>query len=97
LVHIINDTRHVLSIPSLTEVRKAKHPFHKRMGYNITVKAFSNPFMRAVITVSAAITRLRYKDVDSFEEAYQFLAQKDPSLPPVSTWNLPSQADTNAS
>ena len=30
LVHIINDTRYVLSIPPLTEMRKAKHPFHKR-------------------------------------------------------------------
>jgi hypothetical protein len=93
LVHIINDTRYVLSIPPLSEVRKAKHPFHKRMGYNITIKAFSNPIMRAIITISTAITRMRYKDAHSIPEACAFLAQKDPSLPPLSAWKMPTEAD----
>lgn len=97
LVHIINDTRYVLSIPPLTEVRKAKHPFHKRMGYNVTIKAFSNPIMRAIITISSAISRMRYKDVDSIAEACAFLAQKDPSLPPLSAWKLPPEGTAAAS
>ena len=63
LVHIILDTRYILSIPSLSEVRKAQYPYHSRMGYNITVGAFNNALMRFIVGVATAITKTRSKDV----------------------------------
>lgn len=96
LVHLISDTRYILSIPSLGEMQKLKYPHHPRMGYNLTIGAFHNPLMRFIISLSLSVTRLRYRDVNTLEEACAYLAQKDPSLPPLDTWNIPANSDASA-
>ena len=58
LVHLIADSRQVLSLPSLGEMRKNRYPYHPRMGYNITVGAFHDPVMRFVLSVSTAISQV---------------------------------------
>jgi hypothetical protein len=91
MVHLIVDTRRMLSVPPISENRKAGFPYHPRMGYNVTIGAFRNPFVRLIITMSVAVIRIRYKDVDSLEEACAFLISKDSDLPPLEMWALPNE------
>jgi hypothetical protein len=97
LVHLISDSRQVLSLPSLGEIMKNRYPQHPRMGYMITIGAFNNPVMRFLLSLSTTISSVRYKDVATLAEACAYLAHKDPSLPPVSSWNVPSESDLAAS
>lgn len=97
MVHIISDSRQVLSLPSLSEIMKNQYPQHPRMGYSITVGAFQNPVMRFLLSLSATISSTRYKDVATLAEACAYLAHKDPSLPAISTWNIPPDSDLEAS
>jgi hypothetical protein len=92
MVHLIVDTRRMLSVPPIAENRKAGYPYHPRMGYNVTIGSFRNPLIRLIITMSVAIVRIRYKDVDSLEEACAFLISKDPNLPPLEMWALPDES-----
>lgn len=96
LVHLVADSRHVLSLPSLNEMRKNRYPYHARMGYSLTIGAFHNPVMRFILNVSSSISQVRYKNLELLEEAYRYLAHRDPSLPSIETWILPP-ADTLAS
>jgi hypothetical protein len=97
LVHIIHDTRSFLGLPPLAEVRKIVYPFHRKMGFNITMGAFPNPLVGFMLVFATSIFRSRFQDVKTFREACAFLAEKDPSLPPISTWNIPSDADLTVS
>jgi hypothetical protein len=97
MVHLISDSRQVLSLPPLTEIMKNRYPNHPRMGYSITIGAFQNPVMRFLLSLSSTISSMRYKDVATLSEACAFLAHKDPSLPPVAAWNMPSESDLAAS
>ena len=81
---------HVLSLPSLGDMRKNRYPNHPRMGYSLTIGAYHSPVMRFVLSMSSAISNVRSKGMNSLAEACKFLAYKDPSLPPVQTWALPS-------
>jgi hypothetical protein len=96
-VHIIHDTRAFLGLPPLAEVRKIVYPFHPKMGFNITVGTFPNPLIGFMLVFATSIFRSRFQDVKTLSEACAFLLEKDPSLPPVSTWNLPSDADLTSS
>jgi hypothetical protein len=93
LVHLIADSRHVLSLPSLVEMRKNRYPYHPRMGHSLTIGAHHSPVMRFILSVSSSISKVRYKDVPTLAEACTYLAHKDPSLPPIHTWALPVEAD----
>jgi hypothetical protein len=97
MVHLITDSRQVLSLPPLTEIMKNRYPQHPRIGYLITVGAFQNPVMRFLFSLSSTISNVRYKDVATLAEACAFVAHKDPSLPPVSTWAIPPESDLEAS
>jgi hypothetical protein len=35
--------------------------------------------------------RMRYQDVETLDQAYALLIAKDPSLPPLSTWTVPTE------
>ena len=93
LVHVIHDVRRVLSIPALSDMQKNKAPRHPRMGYTLTIGAFQNPIMRFIISLSLGMTQVRYRDVDSLAAACTYLVEKDPSLPPLNTWNIPYEVD----
>lgn len=88
-VHLIADSRTVLSLPSLADMRKNRYPHHPRMGYSLTIGAFHTPVMRFILSVSSTISQVRYKDVETLTEACVYLTAKDPSLPSLSTWTLP--------
>ena len=87
LVHIIHDTRSFLGLPPLAEVRKIVYPFHPKMGFNITMGTFPNPLIGFMLVFATSIFRSRFQDVKTFSEAGAFLVEKDPDLPPVSTWS----------
>jgi hypothetical protein len=97
MVHLVADSRHVLSLPSLVEMRKNRYPYHARMGYSLTIGAYHNPLMRFILSVSSSLSKVRYKDVETLAEACTYLAHKDPSLPPIKTWSLPTADDSLAS
>jgi hypothetical protein len=96
LVHIIQDARFILSLPPISEVRKLNYPSHPRMGYSITVGGFGG-LMRFIVSIAATIFQARSKDVNTLAEAYAYLLVKDPSLPPLNTWNLPPEETSVAS
>ena len=51
-----------------------------------TVQAMRQPLMRLIFKTIVSIGRLNYRDVDTVEQAQQYIASRDPSLPPVETW-----------
>jgi len=97
MVHVIFDLRYIGSIPALSELGKVQYPQHPCAGYSITVGAFQNPLMRFLVTMATAITKSRSKDVATLTEGYRYLAEKDPSLPPVRAWNYPPGSVSAAS
>jgi hypothetical protein len=90
LIHLIADSRQVLSLPSMADMRKNRYPYHARMGYSLTIGAAHSPLMRFLLTVSSTISQVRYKDVETLAEACTYLIAKDPSLPPLNSWALPN-------
>lgn len=94
LVHFITDMRAVKSFPPMSSISGMHFLRHQRMGYYITLGALDNPMLRFIATMVGGIARLRYSDVTTFQDAYNLLLSKDPALPPLETWALPSERDT---
>jgi hypothetical protein len=90
-VHLITDSRQVLSLPSMNDLMKNTYPNHPRMGYNITIGAFQNPMMRMIMSFTTQVTNARYRDVRTLMEACAYIAHHDSSLPPIEEWDLPSE------
>ena len=67
------------------------------MGYSVSVGAFQNPLMRFIVGMATAIVGARSKDVASLKEAYAYLLEKDPTLPPLESWNFPPEISFAAS
>jgi hypothetical protein len=88
LVHIIHDTCSILSLPSLGEVRKITYPFHNHMGFNIAIGVSPNPLLGFMLGVATSIFRSRFHSTSTLVSACTYLMEKDPSLPPLSTWHL---------
>jgi hypothetical protein len=97
MVHIVHDARFILSLPPLNEVRKLNYPTHPKLGYSMTIGALSSSLMRFIVSMAAAIVKARSKDVATLTEAYAYLLAKDPTLPPLDTWNFPPEDDSVAS
>ena len=85
-VHVIIDVRPLKAVPPLSELLKMATLWHKRIGVVVTVQAMRRPLMRLVFTTIVAIGRLTYRDVDTLEQAQQYIASRDRTLPPRDTW-----------
>ena len=93
LVHFINDLRSVHGVPPIGSIRKMQYLRHPRLGYYITMGALQNPLLRFIGNMVGSMVRMRYQDVETLDRAYELLIAKDPSLPPLSAWSLPIEAD----
>jgi hypothetical protein len=93
LVHMITDLRAVKSFPPISSISGMHFLRHPRMGHYITLGALDNAVLRFIATIVGGITRLRYGDVKTLEDAYSLLLSKDPSLPRLEAWALPPERD----
>jgi len=89
-VHFINDLRLIKGVPPIGNIRRMEYLKHPRLGYYITLGAMPNMLLRVMARMISGMVRLRYSDVTRLEEAYTLLLAKDPSLPPLETWTMPS-------
>ena len=88
-VHAIIDVRQLKGVPPLSECLKMATLWHQRIGMVVTVQAMRQPLMRLIFTTIVSIGRLKYRDMDTVEQAQQYIASRDPSLPSVESW-IPS-------
>ena len=92
-IHIILDVRQLKTIPPLSELLKMATLWHKRQDMIVTVQGMRRPLMRLLFTTIVSIGHLKYRDMDTVEQAKQFIAAYDPALPPLDTWTPSPFAD----
>ena len=81
LIHIIVDMTAVAALPSFREMAHTfTFPGHPRTGWAITVGARVNPVFRMVTHLTTQIVRMRFRQVDTMEDAFQFLLGVDTTL-----------------
>jgi len=83
-VHILFDETQLTSIPrDIAKMRElASWITHPKVGWAI---AYGNEdrFLRFATTFVTHIVRLPYRRFDTYEQAYQFLLKKTPTLPDI--------------
>jgi hypothetical protein len=89
-VHFINDVRQVVGTPPIAMVQRMECIRHPRFGYYITLGAMPNVLLRTVTGMVTSMGRIRYSDVIHLEDAYSLLLSKDPALPSLEMWSLPT-------
>ncbi|MEM6282086.1 MAG: hypothetical protein AAF787_07830 [Chloroflexota bacterium] len=83
-VHVMGDETEVTGVEAnaLKITRTVTWLRHSRLGYTVSFGSI-NPLMKVVTNVGSSIAGMRYRRVDSMDEALMFLAEADPELPPV--------------
>jgi hypothetical protein len=81
LVHHIIDSRAITKAASIRQTMQVKAPYHPRTGWVITIGASQNPLVRFLTALVTSATKLRYREVATFEDALALLQQLDTTLP----------------
>jgi hypothetical protein len=80
LVHVIYDLTQSTRLPALRHIAALPSGRHPRLGWAVAVGEM-NPLTRAVVTMAAAIFRLRFRILARMEEVSPFLYRMDATLP----------------
>jgi hypothetical protein len=88
-VHLIDDLRGVRNVPPVTTIYNMQFWRHPSLGCYVTLGVIAHPVLRFVATRVSGLVRLRYTDAVKLNDAYQFLLEKDPTLPAIDTWDIP--------
>jgi hypothetical protein len=83
LVHVIFDFRQVQKLASVPQALKTlqQNPPHPDMGWVIFVGKL-NPMLTTFADFVGMMLRLRYRRLDTIDEAVSFLRERDATLPP---------------
>jgi hypothetical protein len=81
LVHHIIDAKDITQPTSARQAMQLKAPRHAKMGWGITIGINLNPMLRFLTALIVSVARIRYRDVNTFDEALAQLQTFDPNLP----------------
>jgi hypothetical protein len=80
LIHLITDLSGMEMYPSLGEVMRSLH-MPPRLGWTLVMGAKTNKIVRFLMQVITSSMRLRFRELESIDEAVDFLQKMDTTLP----------------
>jgi hypothetical protein len=80
LVHAIYDLTQSTRLPALRHIAVLPSGRHPRLGWTVVVGDM-NPLARTIVTMAAAIFRLRFRILARMSDVSPFLYRMDPTLP----------------
>jgi hypothetical protein len=80
IIHLLLDPAEVKALPSIKAIRHLLIPYHPRIGW-VIVYGIRRNYVRALLLFTIFLFKMRYKIVESQNQAVAFLGELDALIP----------------